>query len=370
MNPVLVDTTLRDGVQAPGPALELRDKLRIADRLAEAGIPEMEIGIPVMGTEECRHIRAIAGVAHPARVCVWCRGRDDDIEAASSTGIERIHLVFPVSPGHMKITGVDGSEVLENVARLSAKARERFSWFSIGMQDSTRSDPIFLAEIVSIAHESGAGRIRLADTVGLATPASVSRMIETILRRCPTARLEFHAHNDLGMATANAVSAVQSGAEAVSCTVLGLGERAGNAALEQVATALTITGEYDTGIKLEALGELCRTAAEAFNIEIPPDRPIVGDRTFTHESGIHCHGMLRDKTSFQAFDAAVVGNTTRYVVGTHSGISSIRAALDRTGISLSEKDARRLLTMVKKKAMEQGRSLKPHEVVTLWHQSP
>ncbi len=368
MNPILVDTTLRDGVQAPGPVLELREKLRIADRLAAAGVPEMEIGIPAMGPGERRHIRAIAGVAHPAKVCVWCRGREEDIDAAFSTGVERIHLVFPVSPGHMRINGSDKSKILEKVVELSRMARDRFPWFSVGMQDATRSDPAFLAEIVTTAHNAGASRIRLADTVGLATPLSVSQTIQTILRQCPTARLEFHAHNDLGMATANAVSAVQAGVEAVSCTILGLGERAGNAALEQVATALTISGGYETGIRLESLGDLCRTAAEAFKFAVPPDRPVVGERTFTHESGIHCHGMLKDKSSFQPFNADTVGSTTRYVVGTHSGISSIRAVLAPEGISLSNEAARKLLAKVKGRAVEQGRALEPPEVIALWRE--
>jgi homocitrate synthase NifV len=206
----------------------------------------------------------------------------------------------------------------------------------VGAQDATRCDPVFLDTFVRRASECGAHRVRIADTVGVAMPTGVSRMIERLIPSAGAMALEFHAHNDLGMATANAVTAAEAGARALSVTVNGLGERAGNAALEEVVMAATASTGFRCRVAPEGLTALCAFVADASDRPIPAGKPITGAAAFRHESGIHCHGILKDERSYEPFPAGLLGRRHELVVGKHSGRHGVRWVMEGVGTSLSK----------------------------------
>jgi homocitrate synthase NifV len=334
--PVVVDTTLRDGIQMPGAVLSFNAKAAIFDRLALLGISEAEIGCPAQGAGAVTEIRRLRE-RHPTVNCsTWCRARKDDIDAAAQTGVATIHISFPVSDCHMAIGGNTRKQVLKRLSGLIRYALSAAPRVTIGAQDASRADPLFLQLFITAAVDAGASRIRIADTVGSATPQSVSRIITAIKTTCPSAHLEFHGHNDFGLATANTLAAIEAGVDAVSVTVQGVGERAGNAPLEEIITAAVMLYGYTTSLRLEALDELCRTATRYFNLPEQPNKAICGSNAFRHESGIHCHGMLRDPLAYQPIDPAGVGRRNSYSIGEQSGYSSLRAVLRENGISIDE----------------------------------
>ena len=322
----MIDTTLRDGEQSPGVAFNRRTKETIASMLAEAGIDELEVGTPAMGKTEQEDIRAIASLKLPCRLTCWCRARRDDIDDAAKCDTGSIHISFPVSFILMKAMKKDESWVLAQLKELLAFARKRFQFVSVGAQDATRADLSFLKTFAEHAFLFGAYRMRIADTVGIATPFSITTILTELLASSGMS-LEFHGHNDLGMATANAICAVHAGVEALSVTVNGLGERAGNAALEEVAMAIALSGGQKCGIRSAKLMPLCTYIADASQRPIPANKPITGSLVFTHESGIHCNGMFKDPRSYEPFSGSLLGRSSEFVMGKHSGTALLRRGL-------------------------------------------
>jgi homocitrate synthase NifV len=339
----IVDTTLRDGEQAPGVSFSLKNKIRIAEMLAAAGVDELEAGTPAMGPQVQADIRALAGLGLSCILSVWCRAKAKDIAMARECGTGHIHISFPVSSTLLKVMGKDESWVLRELEHLVPMARWDFNHITVGAQDATRAEPSFLGIFLNLAADMGVSRVRIADTVGLATPVSVNNLIRGLISLNPGTDLEFHGHNDLGMATANSFTAIAAGVSAVSVTVNGLGERSGNGALEEVVQVIGLTGEVKCGVDIKRLMDICEYVAEASGRPIPPGKPVSGADVFTHESGIHCAALLKDNLSYQPYLPETVGRKgARFVLGSHSGKRAIQYLLARAGVNVSVEEAARI----------------------------
>ncbi len=348
----IIDSTLRDGEQAPGIAFDRPSKLAIARSLDRAGVDELEIGIPVMGTQVREDIRQINQLGLKSRLSAWCRAHPDDLVAASKCRVANIHLSLPVSPVQFSALNKDRNWVLSQMRSLVRSARSDFKRVSVGMLDATRAERAFLKELAAEAHSAGAYRLRIADTVGIGCPSTVAELIADIRHAVPDIAIEFHGHNDLGMATANALTALEVGAHAVSVTVNGIGERAGNAALEQVVLAVNkhdrLGSQIDT-LRLHALSQLVANSAGR---PVPPNQPVVGDDVFTHESGIHCHAMFTEDRAYEPFGPEEVGRCDRrFVLGTHSGTTAIRRLMGQAGIAISPSQAKALRPLLLQRSL-------------------
>ncbi len=365
----IIDSTLRDGEQAPGVVFDTGAKRAMAGMLAHAGVDELEVGVPAMGRAAMEEIAEIVGMNLPCLLTSWCRARKEDIDLAARCGTEGVHISFPTSPVLMDAFGKDRGWVIKTLEELVPFALERFPVVSVGAQDATRTDPAFLVEFAKRAEASGAHRLRIADTVGIARPATVQDLVTLVSEAAPDLILEFHGHNDLGMAAANAVTAVDAGIDALSLTVNGIGERAGNAPLEEVAVALWGIDGCDTRLKLSSLTELSRLVAEKSGRPIHPAKPITGEAAFRHESGIHCAGLIKDRNTYQPFSPDAVGRgESELVVGSHSGTAVIRHLLGKSGFSVGGSEAARLLETVRAHALEKGCAISENELANLYRQ--
>ncbi|AOS83224.1 homocitrate synthase [Chlorobaculum limnaeum] len=360
--PWIIDTTLRDGEQAPGVVFSPREKKRIAQLLAETGVDEIEVGYPAISQAERDVIREIAAMNLPVRLTAWARASMADIELAASCGTEAVHISFPASQLYLELMHKEEGWIQEQLDTLLSKARELFDFVSVGGQDATRSSIDFLRRFMLDAEAAGAERFRIADTVGIATPVSVMNL-GAALRECSPLPLEFHAHNDLGMATANAFTALNAGFEAVSVSVTGLGERAGNAALEELAMALAMSGGFESRLDTTTLSRLCDAVASASGRAIQEQKPVVGRSAFQHESGIHCAALLQDPLSYQPFLPSQVGrNDFEMVIGKHSGTAAVIAHFNRRGVSVSKEEARELLDTIRSHSDRLKRALRAEEI--------
>jgi homocitrate synthase NifV len=359
----LIDSTLRDGEQAPGIVFRNSEKLRVAQMLDETGIDEIEAGTPVLGDSESLAIRRIVRSHLRARISVWSRAVKNDIERAALTEAPAVHIAFPVSDIQLKAMNKSWEWVKDALPELTERARQLFGNVSVGAQDAGRCDYERLSEFVQTAGQPG--RIRIADTVGRMTPLETVRLMKNLCRRFPQIDFDFHAHNDLGMATANAFTAWQSGASTLSVTVNGLGERAGNASLEQILMLLSqIHGidKYDTS----GLFALCRYVSEISGRPIPPDKPVSGSMAFSHESGIHAKATISETTAFQPFSGQLLGREEyRTFFGKHSGKGALADLLKRNSVRADDKTVDCLILKVKEIASEERRCLYPEEVIRL-----
>ena len=344
---VFFDTTLRDGEQSPGCTMHHDEKLRMAHQLASLGVDVLEAGFAIASQGDSDSIRMIAREVRGPRIASLARCKREDIEAAARS-IEpaekaRIHTFLASSDLHLEAKlKITRAEALEQAAESVRFARTFTDDVEFSAEDATRTDPDFLVKIVTVAVQAGATTINIPDTVGYTTPDEYAATFRMLIEKVPgidDVILSTHCHNDLGMAVANTLAGIHAGARQAECTINGIGERAGNAALEEIAAALMVRRDklpYTNNIKLNQLFPTSQMLAEFISFGCSPNKAVVGANAFAHESGIHQHGMMANPLTYEIMTPESVGvPATNMVLGKHSGRRLLEQRLVELGHSLT-----------------------------------
>ncbi len=367
---IIDDTTLRDGEQTAGVVFTLTEKKRIARMLDEIGVGELECGIPAMGREEQRSIKALVDMGLKARLITWNRAVKSDIQASIDSGVPAVDISLSVSDIHIRHKlRKDRSWVKEQLKTALGFAKEHGLYVSVGGEDSSRADLDFLIELMEAARAMGADRFRYCDTLGLLEPFSMYENVKYLIDRVDLP-IEVHTHNDLGMATANSIAGLKAGATFVNTTVNGLGERAGNAALEEVVMALKHACRVDPAIDTRRFVELSRYVGQASCRPVPEWKAVVGEKVFSHESGLHADGVIKNPGNYEGFDPAEVGLSRHLVLGKHSGRHALIHRLKQLGIVANRLEVEDLLDRVRSISQRNKRPLADPELLSLCRSLP
>ncbi len=364
---IIDDTTLRDGEQTAGVVFSRREKITIARMLDAIGVREIECGIPAMGDEERAGIKALVDLGLNARLLTWNRALIPEIKASISCGVKAVDISLSVSDqmiAHKLRT--DRAAVKEQLKVALGFAKEHDLYVSVGGEDAGRADLTFLVELMEITRSLGGDRFRFCDTLGMMDPFTMFDKISYLRRAVPEVEIEVHTHNDLGMATANAIAGIKAGARFVNTTINGLGERAGNAALEEVVMALRHACGRESGIDTHRFREISLFVAKASQRPLPVSKPVVGERVYAHESGLHADGIIKDPRNYEGFNPAEVGMARSIVVGKHSGASGLIERYLGMGITIDRRRAEPLLVRARAMAGRRKRALTTRELMALY----
>ncbi len=340
-----LDTTLRDGEQTPGVSLTSDQKLWIARKLDALGVDIIEAGSAITSEGEREAIKRIANDGLSAEICSYCRIKKEDIDAALSCDVDSIHLVAPVSDLHIERKIKKSREwVRDKSIECIEYALEHGLIVEYSGEDASRADLEFVKSLFKDATETGAQRLCFCDTVGVLVPEKTRAIFEELSK---IGEVSIHCHDDFGLATCNSVNAVLSGASEVHATINGIGERAGNTALEEVVMVLSVLHGYETSINTRDLYSVSRLVSRLTGLSVAPNKAIVGSNAFTHESGIHVHGIIADTSTYEPISPELVGRERKIVIGKHAGKASIMLALKEMGMEPTEEQLNEIIARVK-----------------------
>lgn len=360
----ILDTTLRDGEQTPNVALSTDDKLTIAQALDELGVDIIEAGFPINSEGEAEAVKKIAGVGLRAEICALCRASKQDIDAAIGCDVDSVHIFLATSKVHLeKKLKISKEEAVEKAVTAVQYAKEHGLIAEFSCEDATRTELEFLHEVHGNIESVGVDRIDIPDTVGVMTPPAMMQFVSEIKKKTKVP-LAVHCHDDFGLSVANSLAGVRGGAEEVHVTMNGLGERAGNAALEEVVMALEAFYGISTSVNTRKLAFVSRLVSQLTGVRVQPNKAIVGENAFSHEAGIHVHGILSESSTYEPMRPEIVGKERSIVMGKHSGAHAVESKLKEYGLSLDKDQLKELVKKVKKYA-ESGKRLDDAELLAL-----
>ncbi|MBO0721366.1 MAG: 2-isopropylmalate synthase [Blastocatellia bacterium] len=343
----IFDTTLRDGEQSPGCSMNLEEKLRMARQLDELGVDVIEAGFPIASDDDFAAVSEVAKTCRRPVIAALCRTTPEDIERAwqalAHAARPRIHTFVATSDIHLQYKlQKSRAEVLEMSCNAVRMAKRFTDEVEFSAEDATRSDPDYLAQVVAAVIDEGATVVNIPDTVGYTIPSEYTQIIRSLRERVPNidkAVISVHCHNDLGLAVANSLAAVAAGARQIECTINGIGERAGNASLEEIVMALRVRKDlmpFETGITTEELYRSSQTLSNIIGVVVQPNKAVVGKNAFAHEAGIHQHGVLKNRLTYEIMTPESVGvKTNNIVLGKHSGRHALNKKYEEMGYQLS-----------------------------------
>lgn len=354
----IIDSTLREGEQTVGVAFSLEQKIEIIKRLSSIGVEEIELGIASRYDNDLATlIKQCREMSISARLAVWCRCKKEDITTAVSAAPDVLSLSIPVSDLHIKKKlGKSRAWVLKTVQESMRYAEKSgIPFISLGLEDATRAEFDFTVQVIKAAEQAGAKRIRLADTVGIASPATITGLIER-LKKVTNLEIGVHMHNDFGMATANSIAALDAGAGWVDATILGLGERAGNGRLEEVVGYLAL--QEKRAYKISEIPALSKLVAKVAKRKIQPHQPIIGSSIFACETGLHMHGLMQDPETYEPYEPKKVGAKRRLFFGSKAGKAAIRKSLADMGHNASTSQLKQTVIFMRDAAKKLGRPVR------------
>ena len=348
MSLLILDTTLRDGEQTPGVSLNVEQKIMVAEALDSLGVDIIEAGTAIASEGDFKAIKEISERGLKAEICSFARIKKEDIDAAADANADSIFMVAPSSDIHIraKFRGKSKEDIIEYSVSAIEYAKERGLIVEFGAEDASRADFNFVLSLFEAAVDAKADRLTFADTVGVLTPEKAEKIMKELTKRFKVP-IAIHCHDDFGLATANTIYAIKGGAKEFHATINGIGERAGNAALEEVVIALEYLYGIKTKIKKEKIYNISKLVEKLTRVVVPPNKPIVGENAFAHESGIHTSALFRDASTYEPISPEVVGRKRVIVLGKHTGRASVEAIMKELGYKATPEQMKEILMRIK-----------------------